>query len=141
MITGSDYDKWLLQTNNTMEALAETGLLTAEQLMEAFDKLQEDFNIDAAEDALNKTYDSMQSLLDIQISLAESGQNWTDSLKGQAGNIADISKALTKMDVGKLKFEKADIKLQRDYAKNFLKASGDIGKEKRIREKNLIMTK
>jgi tape measure domain-containing protein len=83
-------------------------------------------------ESINETIEPMQSILDMQIELAESGMNWSDSLTGVSGDIANIGKALTKIDVGKLKFEKADIKLQKDYAKNYLKVSGDIGKEKEL---------
>ncbi|MCX6076432.1 MAG: DUF4214 domain-containing protein [Campylobacterales bacterium] len=81
-------------------------------------------------ESIDTSMNHMQSMLDMQISLAESAKDWTNNLSGQAGNIADISKAMDAMRVLDMKSTKTNLQLQEDYAKAFLSANGDIVKEK-----------
>lgn len=134
-IVGSEYDKWILDVGNKINGLGNKGELTNEQLLNVFETLSEERELGINLDGLDETYDGMTSILDMQIELAESGTNWADSLDGTSGNISNISKALSKIDISKLKYEKSDIKLQKDYAKSFLKANGDITKEKELEAK------
>ena len=61
--------------------------------------------------------------------------DWSNSLSGQAGALADIGNSFKKIYVDKMKLEKADLSLQKDYAKNYLVANGDVKKEKELEAK------
>lgn len=134
-ITGSEYDKWLVDTNKTLVDLAESGALTAQELQNVFDVLEAQRDTEITIGNVEESLSGMEDILEAQITLTESGMNWSDSLDGVAGSFSDIGKAIKKLDLNKLKFEKADIKLQKDYAKAFLKANGDMAKEKELEAK------
>ena len=120
-IMGTGYDKWVQGVSDKMAQLAQSGVFTNKQLQSVWETMQQDYSIDFTVKGLDDSLAKMNSMLDAQISLAQSGMNWGNSLTGVAKGIANISKSLTKLDVGKLKYNKADIKLQNDYAKAWLK--------------------
>jgi len=138
-IMGTDYDKWLKDTSDKMAELAGSGAFTNKQLRGLLDTMQQDYSIDLTVKGLDDANSQMQSMLDSQIALAQSGMNWGNSLTGTAKDIANISKSLTNLDVGKLKYNKADIKLQNDYAKSWLKLEKQRlpASEKLIKQKAL----
>lgn len=74
-------------------------------------------------EALDEKYNSMASILDMQISLAESGQNWSNSLSGVAGAIQDIGNATTRAYVTDLKLQKEKLKSESKYKKVLLDTS------------------
>lgn len=131
----NDYEtSWLIQESQLKTKFID---LTDEQFTQAatlaktkyFDTLANEeikLNTQAIDDVMNP----MESILDMQIQLAESGMDWTNSLSGQAGAMADIGSSFKKLHVDKLKLEKEDLKLQETYAKKFLEANGDVAKEK-----------
>ena len=79
--------------------------------------------------------DSYSDLLEMQIELAESSMAWSEGLNGVAGAVANVAKATQKINVSNLKFEKSDLKLQKEYAKNYLAVGNDIGKQKELEKK------
>ncbi len=99
----------------------EDGKTKKERLKEALTQIDESMN-------------RMDSLLSSQIKLAESGNDWANSLTGVAKNIDGISKAITRMSVLNMKYTKADLKLQKNYAKAYLKADGDVLKQKMLKK-------
>lgn len=80
--------------------------------------------------SLDKINDRYQKILESQISLIEAGQDWGINFSGDAKNIDNISKSISKMHLISIKYTKADLALQNDYAKKFISANGDIEKEK-----------
>jgi len=129
-------------------AADEAELELAESIMEAFENeiimLNESYDakqklaeldLKEALGDLDETADSFNSILDAQISLAESTQDWTTSLEGNAKAIAGVGQSFQKMHVNNLKYQKADYESQQRYAKAFLEARGDEKKEKKAEAK------
>jgi len=138
--TIGDYETaWLLkastlQTQYTDLSKEQYAVMYNAAKSEYFDKLNNE-KIDIAITGIDDSTNSMTSLLDSQIALAESGMDWSNSLDGVAGNIAGIAEAFMKVDVSNMKFEKADIKLHADYQKALLKAGTDKVKQDKITTK------
>ena len=95
-------------------------------------ELDEAYNNKAAIDSLDEIYGRYEKLIDAQIELAENGMNIDFDFGDGAKELNNISKAMQQLHVGSMKFAKQDIKLQEDFAKNFLEAKGDELKEKEI---------
>ncbi|MBL4730791.1 MAG: phage tail tape measure protein, partial [Sulfurimonas sp.] len=141
-ITGTDYDKWLTKTNKTMLELAESTTLTTEEMMNAFDVMSQDFTRkekdDSAQDEIDfneSITDSFEDMLDMQIELASSSQDWYDGLTGVAGEISAVSKAMTKLSVSNLRDLKTKAKLEKKYEKDKKKWGKDSAKMASIDER------
>ena len=140
-IVGSDYDKWLMNTNNTMAELAATGALTAEELQKVNDVLNEQRE-DAEDTEATKLIDDnlksdladledpMDTLIDKQIILAEGAKGWGDSFDGVAGKLQKAAKVIQANYANDLKYKKAQSKLTQAYAKKELKIDSEIAKAK-----------
>lgn len=120
-IVGTDYDKWLQNTNNRLVELAKTGTLTSEQLQEVYDVLDTDNKISLIDEDTN-TYTSM---LDSQMELIDSTNEWQNGLEGVAGAIGGVSTAFVKMAKDNLLYSKQQRKLDSKYEKEKLKYSKD----------------
>lgn len=77
--------------------------------------------------------DNYMSMLDSQIALAESTNDWNNGLTGAAGNIMSISTAMSKFHVDELKATKAQTKLRDiydnkriEYIKYYGESSGQV---------------
>ncbi|NOQ31518.1 MAG: tape measure protein [Helicobacteraceae bacterium] len=125
-ITGSSYDKWLSNTNNTMIDLATNGNLTTKQLMQVWSTLEQGFNesqIDTTwSDTLNKNYTTM---LDSQIDLISSTNEWQNGLSGVAESIYGISTSLSKLSVDNLTYTKEQFLLDNKFEAERAKYSDD----------------
>lgn len=84
-IIGSDYDKWLLKTNQTMKELSATGYLTAAQLKEVRSKLEEDFNIDKN----NKIAEAEKALEDYSKKVQDENEKVMESFTNITGTDYD----------------------------------------------------
>lgn len=95
-------------------------------------ELDETYNNQEALDSIDEVYDGYLKLIDAQIELAENGMNIDFDFGDGAKELNNISKAMQQLHVGSLKYTKQDMKLQKDFAKNFLEAKGDELKEKEL---------
>ena len=104
-------------------------------------EISQEFDKKSKKDALyeiEKTHDSMTSILDMQIELTSSSKDWASSLKGVAGNINTVSNAITKQYVLDMKYKKNQISIDKKHAKAVVEAGGD---EQKIKEANLARDK
>jgi len=120
-IVGTDYDKWLQSTNNKMAKLAEDGSLSAQQLQQAWDSMQSDYEINLTINGLDDMQSKFDDMIDSQISLATGVNDWGNNLTGVAKNFANVAKSISAFKVNDLKFEKTAHKLKTKYAKDSLK--------------------
>ena len=65
-ITGSDYEKWLVNSNNKMIALSKNGVLTAKELQQAWDSLSLENTIEVPTASLNVWSDYYRGIGDLQ---------------------------------------------------------------------------
>jgi hypothetical protein len=79
--------------------------------------------------------DNYMSMLDSQIALAESTNDWNNGLTGVAGNLASVSKAMNKFQVDQLKATKAQAKIDQKYADDLKKFGKDKEKTQAIEDK------
>ena len=134
-ITGTQYDIWLQESSNKMRELAESGAFTNEELTKLWETLESSKDTEITISGLDKTYESMNDMLDLQMQLAEGALEWGSSFGSVNKGFDNIAKASKKMNLDAFRFEKADLKLQEDFAKSFLEANGDMLKEKEATEK------
>jgi len=148
-IAGSDYDKWLSSSNAKMVELSKNGVLSVGQLSEAWKilklsspdleanvKFEADWTAflneeiikgielkkeqsDLAEKWSNIMLDNYSTMLDSQINLASSTNDWQDGLTGVAGTLSGLSKAFSKIRVDELKATKAQFSLDSKYQKAY----------------------
>ena len=130
-LTGDDTEIFYDNLSNKIAELGDKGATSSEQL-EYFNLSLSNFENTKSIEALEETSNSFTSILDSQISLAESTQNWTDSLEGNSKAIAGVGKSFQKMHVNNLKAQKEDYNLQKKYAVDFKKANGDKEKIKKL---------
>lgn len=113
----------IIEARNELE---KAGAEFAMQLAEEKAQLEADFAKDMQ--------DNYMSMLDSQIALAESTNDWNNGLTGVAGNLADVSKAMNKFRVDELKAIKAQAKLDDKYEKQKKKYAGDDEKIQEIQK-------
>lgn len=113
-------------------ALRAMQTMAIDTIIEKQKELDEAYNNKTAIDSLDEIYGRYEKLIDAQIELAENGMNIDFDFGDGAKELNNIFKATQQLHVGSMKFAKQDMKLQEDFAKNFLEAKGDELKEKEI---------
>ena len=113
-------------------ALRATQTMAIDTIIKKQKELDEAYNNKTAIDSIDEIYGRYSKLIDAQIELAENGMNIDFDFGDGAKELNNIFKATQQLHVGSMKFAKQDIKLQEDFAKNFLEAKGDELKEKEI---------
>ncbi|MDC7249268.1 MAG: hypothetical protein PQJ49_05045 [Sphaerochaetaceae bacterium] len=124
-ITGSEYEKWLNSTNQKMVSLANSGVLTAQQLQTAWDSMENEYEINLKIKQIDQDSLEYESMLEGQLALIDSTNAWGNSLDGVAGSIANVMgsfKNLYKLD---LKQKKQQNKIDTKYAKTKAKYAED----------------
>lgn len=99
------------------------------QLDEIYEKRQRDI------DWVQDQSDSYYNLLDAQIELIDSANNWGESLGGVAGKYANIGKAITKYSAIGLKETKQQTKLADKFNKDYEKYGKDEEKARILKDK------
>ena len=120
-IMGTGYDRWLETVNQKLIELSSTGILTAQELQNVYDTLENQYKTDNLITA-NEEY---MSLLDSQISLSESALDWNANLEGVANTIQNIAKSSMQLSTIEKKSEKEKLKAQNE----FYKLTKDISKD------------
>ncbi|WP_419767239.1 tape measure protein [Arcobacter sp.] len=120
-IMGTGYDKWIETVNQKLIELSSTGILTAQELQNVYDTLENQYKTDNLITA-NEEY---MSLLDSQISLSESALDWNANLEGVANTIQNIAKSSMQLSTIEKKSEKEKLKAQNE----FYKLTKDISKD------------
>jgi hypothetical protein len=131
----NDLDKMSLEIRNNYFKERETKVnlyfaninaKTEEQtkLAEAKAKLENDFE--------KTMQDNYISMLDTQIALANSTQDWQNGLSGVSAEIMAVSNALGKMNANELQAKKAQASLDARYTEQFTKYAGDELKTKKL---------
>lgn len=131
-IMGTGYDQWLQSASEKMAQLAQSGAFTNDQLENVWDTLQQDYTIKVTIEGIDEATDSMDRMYDSQIDLLKTGMDWGNSLKGTAKDLANVSKAVTQYALVGIKSEKQQADLSQKFTKDWLAASKDKEKQKRL---------
>lgn len=143
-IVGTDYDKWLLSTNNKLLELQKTGFITNEQIRDLFTTLQQNHNTELTMTGLDEATNGMTDMIDSQIELISSTNDWKNGLTGVAAAIGGVSTAFSKMTVDNLTATKAQLKLDRKHEvdkKKYAKDSTKLHLVEQIYQKNTTKIK
>jgi len=117
-IVGSDYDKWLISTNQTMQDLAESGTLTAKQLQEVRDALDAKYDLKIGLEDIDETYDDMDRILEAQKESIQANLDWGESFNPIVDGIHNVMAAFSEQHTQemdkKLELNEIDKKIEED---------------------------